>query len=48
LTVVMLGAIYTHLTKAAPGVAIPIVCLILLGIIGSQRRRTALTNSQIR
>ena len=38
LGVVMIGAIYTHLTKAAPGVSVAIVCLIVLAVIASLRR----------
>ncbi len=38
LGVVMIGAIYTHLIKAAPGVPIPTVCLILLALIAYLRR----------
>ena len=35
---VMFGAIYTHITKAAPGVPVPIVCLIILAFISFARR----------
>lgn len=38
LGVVMVGAIYTLLMNAAPGVPIPIVCLILLAFIAYARR----------
>lgn len=38
LGVVMIGAIYTHLTQAAPGVPIPIVCLLVLAFIAYSRR----------
>ena len=41
LGVVMIGAIYTHLTKAAPGVPVPIVCLLVLAFIASARRPNA-------
>jgi putative oxidoreductase len=37
LGVVMIGAIYTILTTGTPGVAIPIVCLLLLGVIAYLR-----------
>jgi hypothetical protein len=35
---VMVGAIYTHLTKAAPGIPVPIVCLLVLTYIALSRR----------
>lgn len=38
LGVVMIGAIYTLLTKAAPGVPVPIVCLLILTFIAFSRR----------
>lgn len=41
LGVVMVGAIYTHLTKAAPGIPVPIVCLLVLAFIATVRRPSA-------
>jgi len=41
LGVVMIGAIHTHLTKAAPGIPVPIVCLLALAFIASARRPSA-------
>lgn len=35
---VMIGAIYTHLTRAAPGIPVPIVCLLVLVFIALSRR----------
>ncbi len=35
---VMVGAIYTHLTQAAPGIPVPIVCLLVLTYIALSRR----------
>ena len=41
LGVVMIGAIYTAITRAAPGVGVPIACLVLLAIVASLRRPAA-------
>jgi len=41
LGVVMIGAIYTLLTKSAPGIPAPIVCLLALAFIASLRRPSA-------
>jgi putative oxidoreductase len=41
LGMVMIGAIYTLLTKGGPDVPVPIVCLLVLAFVASARRPSA-------